>query len=63
MNILNFAIEFPDEDTCLLKFKEQRDYIVQYLKYFQDLNFSVVTNPTKRGERSKTLVPRVFVTE
>lgn len=46
-----------------LKFKESRDYVVQYLKYFQDLSYSVVTNPTKRGERSRTLVPRVFVTE
>ena len=27
MNILNFAIEFPDEATCLQKFKEQRDQV------------------------------------
>ncbi len=27
MNILNFAVNFPDEETCLQKFKEQRDQI------------------------------------
>lgn len=27
MNILNFAVNFPNEETCLQKFKEQRDQI------------------------------------
>ncbi len=27
MKILNFALNFPDEDTCRMKFKEQRDQI------------------------------------